>query len=363
MQMSTIENFLKKLVSFRSITSDRQANVEQIDWLASALEKNLIVERFVQNGYPSLVAFSNKVKRPKVFLVGHGDVVPGPDDGFNLKQKENRLIGRGVLDMKFALACFLRLIEELQDDLSKLDFGIMITSDEEVGGSDGVGWLLEQGFSSDFAFIPDGGTNWYIESGAKGLLHLDIEATGKSAHASRPWEGESPVMNLFDFLKELQQTFTPEHCDGEEHYHDTMTIGKIVGGEAINQVPASLIASVDIRYIPETGKNIIDERIKAIQENYNNIIIRERAYGAAILTDLTHPAVQIFQKIATDKGIKIFSAFSHGASDARFFDNKGIPTLVVWPKGGGHHSDEEWIDIQSMEMYYQILKQWVQKVA
>ena len=54
---------------------------------------------------------------------------------------------------------------------------------------------------------------------------------------------------------------------------------------------------------------------------------------------------------------------SHGSSDARFFMWQKIPTIVIAPKGGGHHSENEWVDLKDMAKFHLVLKEFVGKVA
>jgi len=50
---------------------------------------------------------------------------------------------------------------------------------------------------------------------------------------------------------------------------------------------------------------------------------------------------------------------SHGSSDARFFLEKGIPAILIRPVGGNLHSEKEWIDIKSLEVFYEVLKEFI----
>jgi succinyl-diaminopimelate desuccinylase len=192
--MYFIEVF-KKLVSFESTPQNFKEKKKGILWILKFLKKfPLKLKYFEFSSHPSLVALT-KNKNPKVFLAAHFDVVPASPKLFNLKIKGGRAFGRGVYDMKFAIVCYLKLIEELKNDLKKMDFGIMITSDEEIGGFFGTKKLIEKGFKSKVVFLPDGGSNWKIEKKAKGAWHLKLEFFGKSAHGSRPWQGKGRMKN------------------------------------------------------------------------------------------------------------------------------------------------------------------------
>lgn len=354
-----LEKTLKRLISFSSLSHDTVENIRLLDFVEKLLIKHLLVKRFSFHGHPSLVATTRHTKKPKIFLVAHTDVVEGSEQIFQLKKRDGKFYGRGVLDMKFAIACFLRLVKELGNSAKKYDFGIMLTSDEEIGGFDGVEYLLKKGYGAEFVFLPDGGVNWQIERGAKGMWQVDFEVHGKTAHAAHPWSGENAIMTFFRFLADLEKEFISHDCDGKDHYHDTLTVTQIRGGEAQNQVPGSVQASINIRYIPETSKQTLENRIQRIAKKYPAVSFKEQVHGCAWITDVSHPFIQEYVATAKRHGIAVGTAFSHGSSDGRFFAACGIPVLTVWPMGAGHHSEKEWIAIKDMEIYYQILKKWI----
>ncbi len=52
----------------------------------------------------------------------------------------------------------------------------------------------------------------------------------------------------------------------------------------------------------------------------------------------------------------------HGGSDIRHFNQIGIDGVTFGPIGYGLHSDEEWVDIKSLEDYYQILNRFLKSL-
>lgn len=58
-----------------------------------------------------------------------------------------------------------------------------------------------------------------------------------------------------------------------------------------------------------------------------------------------------------------FKTISHGSSDARYFAKANIPVLLVNPMGGAYHCENEWIDLDDLERYYAVFKQWAFSVA
>lgn len=135
------------------------------------------------------------------------------------------MFGRGVYDMKMAAACYIRLFRELhkKDNLSNYNIGIMLVSDEEIGGSNGVGYLLnEGGVKGSIAFIPDGGFNWKIEEQAKGVLQLKLKShTSFLPSIKNSKNGdENAISKLMYALYDLSQLYESKK---NSMYHSTVS--------------------------------------------------------------------------------------------------------------------------------------------
>lgn len=360
-----LENILRKLIRFQTVSENIQEHEKCLRWIQAQTQSlPLFVTKFSVQSFPILLFTTQKTKRPLLWLVGHIDVVPGSPSVFRPKKKGPRLFGRGTFDMKFAVACYIKLLKELGKNLSPYNFGVMLTSDEESGGANGVWRLLGKGYSSKLAVVPDGGKNWSIEKGAKGVFQLHITAKGASAHSSRTWLGSNAILLLMSFLHDLQSLFPKEPCKDIHHWHVTLNIGKIGGGEAINQVPGSAFADVDIRFPDEPTRVAIARRIDALIVRRPGIKIIRKTIGRNFAVDINTPFIKRFAEIAKETyRISPRFLFSHGTSDARFFASRGIPVIATRPKGGGHHSENEWIDIPDLERFYHVLKSFVMEIS
>lgn len=349
---------LQKLVSFQTEAENLAEKSSCFEMLTTELlGKKLYLKEYTSDGSPAVVFTTTPTRSPKLLLVAHLDVVPASPKQYALKEKQGKLYGRGVYDMKFAAACYLKLVEELQSELDKYDFGIMFTSDEEVGG-DGIKNLLEAGYSADVCLLPDGGDNWKIESGSNGLWITKLISNGKSAHGSRPWEGDCAINRLMDVLSEVRDLF-----GALNHNKSSLTISQISGGTAVNQVADYAEATLDMRFV---NQNDYEKQRKALEKIalHHKLDIQDLAQIDFFETDLTNPYIKSFLEIAGKiRGEAIHSTRSLGASDAHYFAKRGIPTILIRPDGGGPHSDEEWIDKAGLEEFYKVLKAFVVKVA
>lgn len=354
---------LNRLVAIPSVTDDFEQLNKAIDYCQQRLQKtSLHIKRFEQNGYPSLVATSRRTRRPKVFLIAHLDVVPGDEALFHLEQNGDKLIGRGVIDMKYAAAVFLELADKL-DELHGLDYGIIFTTDEERGGIDGVKYLFhEVGYSCGVAILPDGGNDWQLEASAKGGWICEASTLGDSAHSSRPWEGTNAIEPLLDFLQAMRGRL-PVLTPGDP----SLTISMISAGSAVNQVPDHASAIFDIRSASQT--ELMDIKLYAMETaRHHRVTLRTHVDVDAAIADLTSPYVISWQSITAEVLGNIFprdnpSTVSYGSSDARYLSVRHIPYIVVRPRGGAHHSDEEWLHADDMALFGECLRRYLLHTA
>lgn len=360
-----IQNRLEKLITFKTISGNKAEIERCFDWIESELASlHLYTKRIENNGVLSLVITTQKTKSPKIWLAAHIDVVFADEPQFIATKKGSKLFGRGAFDMKFAVACYLELLHELKGQLPALDFGIMLTSDEEVGGANGAAALVRDGYTSSVVVIPDGGTNWKFESSAKGGWWFEVRSHGVSVHASRPWLGKNAIDSLVEYLSEFKKLLPVSNLENNGFKTPTMNIGRIRGGQAINQVAEYAEAHIDIRLAYEKDRRLIEKQAKKLARKFGNIKIINRVILKSYNFNTRNKFFSKFAKIAKDMfGIKIESVKTYGSSDARFFSEKGIPVLVISPKGGEHHGVDEWIDLDDLDRYYAILKEYVLQIA
>src|SRR3989338_1098990 len=357
---------LQQLISFKTVSKDKEEGKRAIELIKKELSNlSLFINEYDSNGFASIVFSTKPTKNPKVILQGHLDVVPGSEKVFIPKIREGRLYGRGAFDMKFAIASYIKLLKDLgKDNLKNYDIAVMITTDEELGGEHGVKHVLNQGYRAKVCVLPDGGENWSFQEGAKGVYHLEVEAKGKSAHGSRPWEGKNALEDLTDFLNVLRSEFVKEPCGDKRHYHNTLNVGKIEGGNAANKIPDSARALIDMRFTPDTKLEDLKKLVKNTQKKYKNITVEELATGNSYRVDKNNRYLKLFIRMVKNKlGIKPEFIFSHGSSDARFFLDKNIPTILLRPTGGNIHAEEEWIDVEDLQRFYRVLKDFVTKTG
>ena len=274
--------------------------------------------------------------RCRVLFMAHFDVVDAPERLFDPVEEGGRLYGRGAVDDKYAVAAAMVLMKRQRERGGLAPLGILLTGDEELGGRNGARRALEN-LSADFAIALDGGDPQSIVVLQKGVLRLALTARGKAAHGARPWLGANAVEALMADLTALTPLFPAG--DGE-HWHRTLNIGVVSGGTAVNMVPAEARALLDVRYTENDDPDALLASMRAAVTGEVELIRQDMMFkgGESPLFD---------QLLSHARGAK--PAKAHGASDARFLSERGIPGVVWGAQGGGsQHSDGEYLEIASL---------------
>lgn len=346
-----------------TITDDAAANELGLDYLEKYFAAHgLHVKRYSFKGHGSLVAtIKPDVTQTKILLYAHLDVVPASEKAFTLRREGDKLFGRGVFDMKFAIAGYMQAVEELKDRLGEYDFAIMITTDEEYGGRDGINSipdLLKEGYHAEVCVMPDGARDWNVEAMAKGWWRFDLIAAGKTAHGSRPWEGDSASFKLVQALHELRMSFKDHGPDT-----DTLNIGQIHGDGTYNQVPSTMRAQVEIRLATDDSQaknqRYIEQLCKA-----HGLTAETRILVPPLKQDIDHPLLQAFMgSITRITGHESKPYLSLAGSDASYFNSAGIPCAITYLPGGNHHGDGEWISREALLQFPEVICDYLDRNA
>jgi succinyl-diaminopimelate desuccinylase len=318
---------------------------------------NVDIKEYRRNNIPSLVVLPKKIGKPEVLLVSHLDVVSHEDvEVYNPEITDGRIFGAGSGDMKGALAILLELFINFHRSHPGVSLGLAVTSDEEQGGSSGVGYLFDEvGIRCGTAIVPDGGSLNEITIAEKGVIHLHLICLGHASHAARPWLADNPLDKLLERVASLKRYFLALKHDSD-HWYPTCTLTRVeTPNVATNRIPSIAKADLDIRFPPPyTVDQMIGEITQVLGSHVETKVI--------LSSDPTEfqPDALFKKAIEEVTGESVLFIREDGASDSRFIQRYGIPVIISRPVVGELHSEDEWIDIDSMVKFYLICERYLE---
>jgi succinyl-diaminopimelate desuccinylase len=344
------------LVRFESVADRPDQLAAVIDYVADYLAAvpGIFVERSEAAGKPAIVATLRPTREPALMLNGHLDVVVGRHAQFTPELRDGRIYGRGSQDMKGSCAVMLHLLRDLAALPARPDVGFQFVTDEEIGGRNGTNRLLQEGWRCGFMLCLEP-TDMGILFEHKGAMWVDLRLPGAPCHGSRPWEGHNPIRDLARGLVAIEQRFPVPA--GPDEWRTTVTPTALqAGGGSANQVPAEARVSFDIRWTSDTQPETIRA---ALAEAFPGAEFVVGAAGPGLYTDPEHPEVcRVADLLERRLGRTPRFYREHFATDARYYTIAGMPAICVGPVGAGLHSDEEWVEIQSLVDLYGLLREY-----
>lgn len=351
---------LKRLVEFRTLAGDVKENSAALDYLETLISPSAQIKRIKNGGAEILLAGTTTNMQPHFGYLVHVDVVAGGDELFRMKQKDGRVFGRGVSDMKYSIPLGVALLNELLESQSDEGFVMAVTPDEELGGYDGAKFLAEKlKWQPQVLIVPDGGDNMNFVDKSKGIVQFEVVSKGKAAHASRPWQGKNSLLPLAKLMTELDKKYGRNN--EKENWGVTVNFGLLEGGVSTNQVCDRAVLRIDYRFPETMTMEGLEAELRDLVASISpDMTISRLSSGLPTFTDVTNPEVKRFLKVLGKhygKTIKVKPAY--GASDARHFSSYGMLVLMIKPMGGEIHSDKEWLDVESALVFYEALREYL----
>lgn len=190
-------------------------------------------------------------------FLGHVDVVPAgsewTDDPYTLTERDGFLYGRGVVDMKGEIACFIAAVRN-QDPALSGKISVLLTSNEEDYSKDGteavVALLKERNVKIDAVLVgePTGTEDQLeIKLGRRGSVRFKLTVTGISGHIAYPTLTDNPLVRIATFMEHLRTHPLDNGTDAFEPSNVGFT-RIFVENEATNVIPGEATVWFGVRY-------------------------------------------------------------------------------------------------------------------
>lgn len=357
-----------------------------IKWLEDYLATlNVSTDRHVVDpAKPNLIARLPGVEETVLSFNGHVDTVPyegsiweydplGERDG-------ERIYGRGATDMKGAMAAMVATLQAYvdTDTTPPVTLEFVFVSDEEVGGDAGLPALLAADrLDADGCVIGEPTCergNHSVTIADRGSIWLTLSAEGKASHGSRPMLGVNAIDRLYDGIEVLRDRFGTRPLDFDaamepiieesvQYYaplmdeatvrglfdYPTINLGTLSGGEAINSVPQTATAEIDIRLTAGVDTRSVFSDIRACAADCEGVEITDVSWSVGTMESIDSPLVEAVATVAEEvAGSRVYRRSATGGGDAKKLRNAGIPTVEFAFGTDTAHGVDEFITLEAL---------------
>jgi succinyl-diaminopimelate desuccinylase len=190
----------------------------------------------------------------------------------------------------------------------------------------------------------------------KGVLWVEIETFGKTAHGSMPDQGRNAVLMMVKIIQEVEKIKIP-HPTHPVLGKFTRSINTISGGVKTNVVPDHCAATIDMRTVPGQEHTAILRQVENILEDLGR---KDPDFKAAVKAILDHPAVetspsepvlQKFSSLVTEMtGQKAgFKGANYFSDAVGFLPVLKVPLILFGPgEPGQAHQPNEQVEISKL---------------
>lgn len=292
---------------------------------------------------------------PTLLMCSHIDTVAvaagWTRDPFGAEQVDGRIYGLGANDAGASVVSMIAAARHMGKPTNgRLVLGFV--AEEEAG---------DQGFYSIEKALPryDNAvfgepTDMGVASAMRGSMKAVMRSHGRACHASRPWEGDNACDH---FVTDLLKLRSLDLQDGSRWKCATIEPTIIRGGESINQIPALVETTLDIRTTPEKNNDWVAENLQQLGLDIEITMNRRRPMQ-------NPPQSRIMQAVARLSPPAPDQTFN-GTCDMAF---ASAPSIVMGPgKSDRSHAADEFIETTeitaAITIYRQLLESYFSSAA
>ena len=372
----------RELIRCRSVTLEEGGALTYLQGLLAQAGFEAHRAIFAEPGtavVDNLYARIGKAK-PNLLFAGHTDVVPASNEAswshppFAGELAEGKLYGRGAVDMKGGIACFVAAALDYlgaKGGKPKGSISLLITGDEESVAVNGtvklLKWAAERGESFDHCILGEpsnveimGDT---IKAGRRGSLNGTLIVTGRQGHVAYPERAENPIRGLTALIAALQAPLD----EGSEHFAPSnLEFTSVdVGNATVNLIPDEARARFNIRFNDRHSqtaiKTLIERRAEAAAAGRVRYTFEWQSSNADVFVTKPSPFTELaVAAIAEVTGRRPQFSTSGGTSDARFIKDY-CPVLEFGLVGETMHQVDECAPVKDLATLTAIYRRIIEK--
>jgi len=304
---------------------------------------------------------------PNLCFAGHTDVVPPGDVSgwtfppFSAAIHDGVLYGRGAVDMKGEIACFVAAARRyLAQNHLPGSISLLITGDEEGDSVNGtiklVEWLKARGEVLHACIVGEPSSRHAvgdeIKIGRRGSLNGEIIVAGKQGHAAYPQMADNPIPKLARIIDRLSALKLDEGTAHFEPSHLGVTVIS-VPNTATNVIPGEARARFNVRYNDNYSRPKLEALLRSTCEAAAGEVgaqytLKFSGTGDVFVTEpgLLVDTMQEAVEAATGQTPKLST--TGGTSDARFIKDH-CPVIEMGLVNATIHQVDERVPTTDLE--------------
>jgi len=318
---------------------------------------------------------------PAFVMLAHMDTVPVGEgwtrDPFGGDIVDGLLYGRGACDMKSGLAIAMSVLaaSARSRKTPRRDIVVCATVDEEGSHMLGSNDLIDRGVvNADSLIVATEPTGLNVIVAHKGLVWIEVNVTGKLAHAGNPQFGVDAVRVAAEFVTRFHSAIAQLPHQHEMLGRPTVTFSHASGGIKTNVVPERARLELDIRLPPPMTiadvDGLVQECARGVETDIPGCSINFRRFNnerPPVETDRSSEFVRamidaVHTVIGRVDGVAGFPAYT----DASVVQARtGNRTAVVFGPGrlAQAHTVDEYVPIDHIEQAEAILTHAVNQLC
>jgi glutamate carboxypeptidase len=306
----------------------------------------------------------HSAKEQPVLLLGHFDTVwpVGTLQRMPLEEREGRLHGPGIFDMKGGIAVSMLAMRALREFHIQPRVVMLWTADEEVGSRTSRSLIEEVARQSRAVLVlepclPDGAA----KTSRKGVGEFELVVHGVSAHAGLdPAKGASAIHELARQILALEALQDVDRGI-------TVNVGIVAGGTRPNVIAERASARIDVRVQTTADAARLESALRGLQPAGERLRLEISGGVERPPFERSEPVIRLYQqarRVAAALGRDLGEGTAGGGSDGNFTGALGVPTLDgLGPQGDGAHAAHEHVVIADLSWRAAFLAALVQSLG
>jgi succinyl-diaminopimelate desuccinylase len=350
----------------------------EVEWFLCGDVSNVL---FTHTGAAHAVGAGHaRDSSPSLWFLGHTDVVPtGPEElwtflPFHPDLKDGALYGRGVADMKGAVAAMVVALETFvrQHPEHSGQIGLLLTSDEEGAAVDGIVRVAEElerrGTWPDHCLVGEPSSQERlgdtVRVGRRGSIYVRLQVNGIQGHTAFPENLDNPVHRIAPFLDELvalqwdtgDEDFPASHCQ-------VAYVG--AGTGAGNVTPANVKLLANFRNGPDSPAEAIETRFRKLLHKHDieDYEIKWEVMGEPFRSPAGKLREAVVAAVEEVLGESPILNTGGGTSDGRYMAPLGCEVLELGLLNSTIHQVDERTPVADLDRlyatYYDIIRRLI----